>query len=97
MGSGNFYCTISFSGRTKDPKLNTIRSVVHCLGFTLDDLVEEPGKIKQAQLNHNEEFLVESFRQLSDQGKEYILQTMNMALNTYKKHSLSSDAETKIS
>ena len=29
-----------FSGRTKDPKLNMMRAIVHCLGFTLDDLVE---------------------------------------------------------
>lgn len=27
-----------FAGQTKDPKLDTIRSVVHTLGFTLDDL-----------------------------------------------------------
>ena len=27
-----------FSGQTKDPKLTTIRSVVHCLGYTLDAL-----------------------------------------------------------
>lgn len=27
-----------FAGRTKDPQLSTIRSVIHCLGYTLDDL-----------------------------------------------------------
>lgn len=30
-----------FAGQTKDPKLETIRSVVHALGFTLDDLEEK--------------------------------------------------------
>lgn len=38
-----------FAGQTKDPKLETIRSVVYALGFTLDDLEEkenatEPSK-----------------------------------------------------
>lgn len=27
-----------FSGQTKDPQLSTIRTVVHTLGYTLDDL-----------------------------------------------------------
>ena len=30
-----------FAGQTKDPKLETIKSVVHSLGFTLDDLYEK--------------------------------------------------------
>lgn len=33
-----------FAGQTKDPKLDTIRSVVHALGYTLDDLEEKPKK-----------------------------------------------------
>ena len=27
-----------FSGQTKEPYLSMIRSIVHCLGYTLDDL-----------------------------------------------------------
>lgn len=27
-----------FAGQTKDPKLDTVRAVVHALGYTLDDL-----------------------------------------------------------
>ena len=30
-----------FAGQTKDPKLDTVRSVVHALGYTLDDLTDE--------------------------------------------------------
>lgn len=33
-----------FAGQTKDPKLDTIRSVVHALGYTLDDLEDRPKK-----------------------------------------------------
>lgn len=29
-----------FSGQTKEPYLNSTKSIVHCLGYTLDDLVE---------------------------------------------------------
>lgn len=31
-----------FAGQTKDPKLDTVRSVVHALGHTLDDLTDDP-------------------------------------------------------
>lgn len=30
-----------FAGQTKDPKLDTVRSVVHALGHTLDDLTDD--------------------------------------------------------
>lgn len=35
-----------FAGQTKDPKLNTIRTLVHFLGYTLDELA--PGDIKKS-------------------------------------------------
>lgn len=27
-----------FAGQTKDPKIDTLSAIVHCLGYTLDDL-----------------------------------------------------------
>lgn len=33
-----------FAGKTKDPKLETIRQLVYSLGFTLDDLDDKPKK-----------------------------------------------------
>lgn len=33
-----------FSGQTKDPKLETVQSVVHALGYTLDDLDDTDTK-----------------------------------------------------
>lgn len=75
-----------FSGRTKDPKLNMMRAIVHCLGFTLDDLVEGDDNCPDKFiLNENEQFLIQNFRSLSEQGKKYILQTIDIAVNTYKK------------
>lgn len=33
-----------FAGKTKDPKLETIRQLVYSLGYTLDDLDDKPVK-----------------------------------------------------
>lgn len=33
-----------FAGVTKDPKLETMRQLVHFLGYTLDDLEDTPAK-----------------------------------------------------
>lgn len=33
-----------FSGQTEDPKLNTLKSVVYCLGYTLADL-DTPAEV----------------------------------------------------
>lgn len=30
-----------FAGQTKDPKYQTLHAIVHCLGFTVDDLDKE--------------------------------------------------------
>lgn len=32
-----------FAGQTSDPKLGTVRAVVHALGYTLDDLDDTPS------------------------------------------------------
>ena len=36
-----------FSGQTKDPQLSTVSAVVHCMGYTLDDLSDNTvnGKV----------------------------------------------------
>ncbi|MGN0517457.1 MAG: helix-turn-helix domain-containing protein [Acutalibacteraceae bacterium] len=49
-----------FSGQTKEPYLTSIRAVVHCLGYTLDDLDDNPkltSDIQKAKLIHNYESL----------------------------------------
>lgn len=39
-----------FSGQTKDPQLSTIKTVVHSLGFTMDDLDRDAPIIQTVQL-----------------------------------------------
>lgn len=37
-----------FAGQTKDPQPGTIKAVVHCMGYTLDDLDDGSEKIEKA-------------------------------------------------
>lgn len=37
-----------FAGQTKGPQLGTIKAVVHCMGYTLDDLDDGSEKIEKA-------------------------------------------------
>lgn len=44
-------------------------------------------------LNENENYLLNTFRNLSVQGQEYILQTIDMVKDKYKKDLYSSDSQ----
>lgn len=47
-----------FIGRTKDPSLSQIRAIVHCLGYTLDDLDDSNKNLdnnKKIALTENED------------------------------------------
>lgn len=35
-----------FAGQTRDPKIDTLSAIVHCLGYTLDDLYPDSQKQK---------------------------------------------------
>ena len=65
-----------FSGQTKDPKLNTIKTLVHFLGYTLDDLSPEnekspaPADTGIGELNKQEQTLIHNYRQLNNEGQE---------------------------
>lgn len=64
-----------FAGQTKDPQLSTVSAVVHCIGYTLDDLSDDTvsGKI---QLTPAQAALLDNFDQLNEEGQnkamEYI-------------------------
>lgn len=45
------------------------------------------------QLTHKEEKLISDFRSLNDQGQDYILQTMDMVKDKYKKSDMLSSME----
>lgn len=92
-----------FAGVTKDPKLGTMRAVVYVLGYTLDDLISGIKPIEKteskdvvAQLSTDEHHLLTVYRSLNRQGKEYILQTLDMAARVYIKSADSPDMEERI-
>ena len=57
-----------FAGQTKDPQLSTVSAVVHCMGYTLDDLSDDTvnGKI---QLTPAQSKLLDNFDQLNEEGQ----------------------------
>lgn len=58
-----------FAGQTKDPQLSTVSAVVHCMGYTLDDLSDDTvsGKIG---LDPQQSALLLSFDQLNAEGQQ---------------------------
>ena len=49
-----------FAGQTKDPQLSTVSAVVHCMGYTLDDLSDNTANGKVA-LTPQQSALLSSF------------------------------------
>ena len=68
-----------FAGTTKDPKLETMRQLVHFLGYTLDDLEDRPLPTKRGPfpeengLSEAELSLVALYRKLNQEGQEKLL------------------------
>lgn len=62
-----------FSGQTKEPYLSSIRSIVHFLGYTLDDLEDSSPKIKKAPTRSGSDIqkqkLMDNYDKLNREGK----------------------------
>ena len=75
-----------FAGQTKDPQLSTVSAVVHCMGYTLDDLSDDTvsGKI---QLTPAQAALLDNFDQLNEEGQTKALEYVEDLVLTgrYKK------------
>ena len=61
-----------FAGQTKDPQLSTVSSVVHCMGYTLDDLSDDTVSGKTA-LTPAQFALLAAFDELNDEGQDKVL------------------------
>lgn len=55
-----------FANQTKNPKLETIKRIVHCLGYSLDDLID----IETINPSNDEIELLELYRTLNDSDKK---------------------------
>lgn len=59
-----------FSGRTADPKMNMMNKIVHCLGYSIDELIENnnPGM----SFTETETEMITEYRALDAIGKEHV-------------------------
>ena len=62
-----------FSGQTKDPQYSTLRAVVHCLGFTIDELEEKsPAPAKTDTGDKRLDGIIENYHQLNEGGQQQL-------------------------
>ena len=79
---------------TKEPSVNIMIRIAKALNITTDNLIfGKDTKCDVNDLNHTEQKLLSDFRSLNKQGQEYILQTLDMAKDRYKKSDYISDLE----
>lgn len=79
--------------------IETLFAACEVFGVTLNDMygkysTESSSSVQD--LSTDESQLLATYRTLSNQGKEYILQTLNMAAQVYIKSDSASDMETNI-
>ena len=75
-----------FAGQTKDPQLSTVSAVVHCMGYTLDDLSDNTANGTVA-LTPQQSALLSSFDLLNEEGQQKALDYVDDLVLTgrYKK------------
>ncbi len=78
--------------------IETLFAACEIFGVTLNDMYGKYSleKSSQAVLSSDEARLLSTFRKLSDQGQEYILQTLDMAERVYIKADCASNVEKQI-
>ena len=67
-----------------NPRLDTVIAIAENLGCSVSELL---GENSVNDLTYQEKEMIRDFRSLSQPGKEYILQTMAMAVITYAEKS----------
>ncbi|MGN1115863.1 MAG: helix-turn-helix transcriptional regulator [Candidatus Ornithomonoglobus sp.] len=71
-----------FSGRTNDPKMNMMNQIVSCLGFSIDELIENNGQGKN--LTEAEREIIDEYRELDTNGREYVKRVLLHEFNRVK-------------
>ena len=67
-----------FTGVTKDPTLSKVSAIVHCLGYTLDDL---SGTSSKKNMSEKGKKLLENFNQLNEKGKSELVRYSDYMLD----------------
>ena len=68
-----------FSGRTRDPKLNTISKIVSLLGYSVSDLLDTASP--SAVINPEESSLLSEYRLLDASGKTHVKNVLQHEYN----------------
>lgn len=69
---------------TRMPYTDTIAKIASALGCSVSDLMGDASEeANTGQLTAQEKNLIEDFRSLNQQGREYVLQSMAMAVRIY--------------
>lgn len=69
-----------FSGKTKEPYLQSTRLIVHAMGFTLDDL--DDNETNNKTIDINKETLIKNYEILNEIGKTKLLEYSNDLVNS---------------
>lgn len=68
------------AGITKDPGIETLRSIVYALGLTLDDLSEEKQPVSLDGLAEDERRFLSGFASLSPSNRRLLLGILSLLL-----------------
>ena len=66
------------AGITKNPSVDTVKSIVHAMGFTLDDLDDFPEVKNKDNFSISEIDHIKKYRSLDDHGKNMIDTVLEM-------------------
>lgn len=83
------------NGRVVNIKRENLKKLAEVLSIPPYELVAPNSIVSNSEqnLSSDELQLLDMYRQLNDQGKEYILQTVTMATHVYTKNASVSDVE----
>lgn len=77
-----------FSGATKSPGINTVQTVVHALGYTLNDIdpdaKKSPGTAEAEPEDDFRSVLIRNFDQLNQEGQERLVETSDDMVSSGK-------------
>ncbi len=77
----------------REPSLNYLKELSSIFNVSTDFLLNINKYNKNVELNQIEKKLLTIFRGLNNQGQEYIMQTIDMAKDKYKKPDCASNLE----
>ena len=83
-----------FAGQTKDPQYTTLKAIVNCLGYTIDDLDDEQKISSESNLEDTESWLIDllveggyikSGEDLTDRDTDFILSWLHLLEAWFKR------------